>query len=320
MHSTSSRRRGALLALLVATLAAAFLTGPSGAQAAPVTPDVFMRDNPGDTGAEPGAGDIWQSPDIVICATPSKCLADVVITPGQTYYIFVTAYKNGQGDVPGVLRLYHTKAGGNVSWPSGWQEIGAHGTTITASTHTFMFQWTVPSDWRHYCLLARWESTADPMTFAEGPSTEDNTRSNNNIVWHNVVTAGTTANGNVLADFMVGNPFGGAAQVGLAVTPAGEPFVGPGRVVVDLGATLFERWRAGGGQAVGVRQVGTTQFQVVDPKLARFSGLQLRGGERLPVQLVFTGAAEASGKPVNVFQTDAQGVDRGGVQYRLTFR
>ncbi|MFD7656525.1 hypothetical protein ACFV4N_21350 [Actinosynnema sp. NPDC059797] len=320
MHNTSPRRRGALFALIVAALAAAFLTGPSGARAVPVTPDVFMRDNLSDSGAEPGSGDIWSSPDIVVCGTPAKCAADVSITPGQTYYVFVTAYKNGQGDVPGVLHLYHTRAGGNASWPSGWQEIGWYGTTITAATHTFMFQWTVPNDWRHYCLLARWESAADPMTFTEGVSTEDNTRRNNNIAWHNVVTASAVANVDFPVDFMIGNPFPATAQVGLGIAPAGEPFVGPGRVVVDLGATLFERWRAGGGQAVGVRQVGTTRFQVVDPKLARFTGLQLRGGERLPLQVIFTGTAEANGKPVNVFQTDAEGVDRGGVQYRLTFR
>ncbi|MFT7835991.1 hypothetical protein Q5530_07550 [Saccharothrix sp. BKS2] len=320
MHSTSSRRRGALFALLVATLAAAFLTGPPGAQALPAPNGVYMRDNPGDDGTEPGVGNIWMSPDIVICAGTSLCSADVAITPTNTYYVFVTMRKNGTAAIPGTLRLYHTKAGGNVSWPSGWQQFGAVTTTVSASTTTVMIPWTVPNEWRHYCLLARWESGWDPMTYLEGTDTEDNTRKNNNIAWHNAVTASSTANVPVPADFMIGNAVTRDVRAGLAITPAAEPFVGPGSIVVDLGATLTERWRAGGGQAVGVRQVGTTRFQVVDPKLARFTGLLLRAGERLPIGLTFNGTQEAGGKPVNVVQTDEQGVDRGGVQYRLTFR
>ena len=37
------------------------------------------------------------------------------------------------------------------------------------------------------------------------------------------------------------------------------------RVFVDLGPTLFERWQAAGKVGTGVRQVGKTELEIVDP-------------------------------------------------------
>lgn len=324
MHSTSSRRRGGLFALVVLALMATFLTAVPGAQgAAAPHGGIYLRDNFGDSGAEPGSGSIWSSPDIVVCPVipGTQCGADVPVTPTQTYNVWVTLNNTDQVPHTGNLRLYYTKAGGNQTWPSGWQDFSTISVTIPPGTHSVVVPWTVPNEWRHYCLLARWtDDPADPMTFAEGLSTETNTRNNNNIIWHNVVTATNPADTDVRYEWMIGNPFPRDARAGLAVAPVREAFVGPGRIIVDLGPTLFERWRASGGQLAGLRQVGQTQFQVVDPKLARFTGILLKPGERLPVLLVFNGTREASGKPVNVFQLDEQGVDRGGVEYRLTFR
>ncbi|NUT45986.1 MAG: hypothetical protein HOV94_01525 [Saccharothrix sp.] len=322
MHSTSSRRRGALFAAIVLALMASILTTLPGAQAVTAPhAGVQMQDNPSDTGAEPGAGNIWHSPSIVVCPAGIMCSTDVPVTPTVTYDVRVTANNTDQVGHTGTMRVYHTKAGGDVSWPGGWVEFDSAAITLTPGSHTLVFQWTVPNEWRHYCLLARWDDDpADPMTIAEGLSTETNTRNNNNIVWHNVETSVNPSNVDVKHTWMIGNPLRADARLGLAIAPEGEPFVGPGRIVVDLGPTLFERWRAGGGQLTGLRQIGTTQFQVVDSKLARFTGLLLKAGERLPIGIVFNGTPEANGKPVNVFQTDAQGVDRGGVQYRLTFR
>jgi hypothetical protein len=38
----------------------------------------------------------------------------------------------------------------------------------------------------HFCMLARWVSAADPMTFAETSDITYNVRQNNNIVWRNL--------------------------------------------------------------------------------------------------------------------------------------
>ncbi|MFI9006117.1 hypothetical protein ACIGNX_02630 [Actinosynnema sp. NPDC053489] len=320
MHRTPSSRRGALFALVVTALLAAFLPAAASAQASAATAGIYLRDNLADTGAEPGSGGIWSSPDITVCAG-GPCAADVPVTPTLTYSVWVNVHNNDQVAHTGKLRLYYTKAGGNAQWTADWTEFGNVTATIPPGGQQLMVPWTVPNDWKHYCLLARWvEDPADPMAFAEGLSTETNTRNNNNIAWHNVVTATHPANVDVRMDWMIGNPLPRDVRAGLVVAPVGEPFIGQGRVVVDLGQALTERWRAAGGQAVGLRQVGTTQFQVVDAKQARFTGLVLKAGERLPVGLVVNGTRDANGKPFTVFQTDEQGVDRGGVEYRLTFR
>jgi hypothetical protein len=87
-----------------------------------------------------------------------------------------------------------------------------------------------------------------------------------------------------------------------------------GAVVIDLGRELLERWRAGGGQAEGVKQVGETAFQL-DSKRSALLGVPLRPGERFTTELTFT-PEEPGEYLVNLVQF-VRGEDHGGVAYQI---
>ncbi|MEV4316832.1 hypothetical protein [Actinocrispum sp. NPDC049592] len=321
MHSW----RRLLLGAFAAVLTAGLVAGVPAANAIG-NPDVKMRDNSSDTGAEPSSGPVWSSPDIRVCDTPSYCAADVEVTPGLTYYVFVTLNNTGERETSGRLHLYYTEAGGNATWPTDWVAINTPvADTVLAPgvNPPIMIPWTLPGDWVHFCLLARWVSKTDPMP-VEGPSTVTNTSASNNIVWHNVVTHGPFDPGDHFkAPFMIANPGRKPDRACLLVEPSGErPFIGPGTMLVDIGPALFERWKAAGGQAKGFKQVGETQFQAVDPRRSLLCGITLNPKDRFALIFDFAGTKDAAGNAfvVNAIQTNAQGEDQGGVEYRLSFK
>jgi hypothetical protein len=52
-----------------------------------------------------------------------------------------------------------------------------------------------------------------------------------------------------------------------------DPFLRHGKVTVDLGTDLTQRWLQAGGKGRGFQRVGETQFVVTDPNGAAFEGL-----------------------------------------------
>ena len=119
--------------------------------------------------------------------------------------------------------------------------------------------------------------------------------------------------------FTLGNPLDGQLRTDLVIAAPEAPFVGKGRLVLDLGQTLAQRWREAGRPGVGVRAVGETQVEVVDPKLARIQGLLINPKERLQTRLTFTATDAATGGTfvVRVSQSDQQGGDLGGAESQV---
>jgi uncharacterized protein YegL len=286
--------------------------------------DVFMRDNTADAGVEPlSSGSAYTSPDIRVCTTPTPCSGTNPIA-GQTNYVFVRLNNpgpGGSGTGVGTLKLYYTAQGGGAQWPIHWTQFGAQsGISVPAGGTTVMIPWNNVPGPGHFCLLARWESATDPMTFAETTATHQNARNNNNIAWRNVNSVRALPGaGPIKRPFTLGNPFRETLVTDLAVAAGDRVF--EGRVTIDLGQELTRRWKEAGGRAEGLRQVGETQFEVVDLKAAAFRGLTLRGAERQQIELTFTaGDRAAEGQVVRVFQADQKGEDLGGVEFLITER
>ncbi|WBB75687.1 hypothetical protein O7602_09350 [Micromonospora sp. WMMD1128] len=319
----------ALAALLAVTTAAAAPVVARPDNAAAARTDVYIRDVTADVGVQPHSlNPLWASPDIKVCPTAVECAVSQNPIVGVTNYIFVKLRNPGPygtGTSGGVLRVYRTTPGGGAVWPMHWTQIGAMNVTAFAGTTTVTIPWTGVPGPGHFCLLARWVSATDPMTF-EGPDIGTNTRNNNNIAWRNVDSVRLVAGGPaIVRPFAIGNSLKVETKNDLVFTQPGEPIqrVG-GRVVVDLGPTLFERWQAGGKVGTGVREVGKNQVEVVEPAKASLGNLVLKPGERVEFSLTF--AAEAASDKefaldVTQFGPDTSGAERtdlGGVEYLIS--
>ncbi len=307
-----------LATMLAAVLAVAALVAPA-ASATPYYRDVFVRDNVTDVGNEPSTGSIYYSPDIRVCHTPVFCAVSQNPVVGVNNYVFVTLRRKpgANGNVDGALYLYHSNIGGGTAWPAGWTFIGAAGSSVPTSGTTVMITWpgwNVPGP-GHFCLLARWVSGADPMTFAEVANTQLNAQRNNNIAWRNVDSIRIRPFDHVTVPYTMGNPDRVDARQSL-IFEQPRPFAGT--VTVDLGRELAARWKESGQKGVGVKQVGETQVQIVEPKFARIDGLALKAEERVETALTFATGEDAGGPAeLHVRQVDVQGVDLGGAQYLI---
>ncbi|WP_327038242.1 hypothetical protein [Micromonospora maris] len=321
---------GAALAGLLSVTAAVAAPLAAADRAAPTArTDVYIKDVDGDVGLQPHLlGPLWASPDIKVCPTPVECATSQNPIVGVTNYIFVKLRNPGPygaGTSFGTLHVYRTTPGGGATWPAHWTHIGAATVAAPAGVTTVTIPWTGVPGPGHFCLLARWVSDTDPMV-PEGPDISTNTRQNNNIAWRNVdsvrLNAGQT--NPAVRPFAIGNSLRVPSANDL-VFEAAQPLQGiGGRVVVDLGPDLFERWRAGGAVGTGVRAVGRTQVEIVEPTRASLGNLRLNPGERVEFSLLFTATAASDREiafNVTQFGPDASGAKRtdlGGVQYLIS--
>lgn len=296
---TGPRPRAARLLIGAALAAVLALTTGGTAVAAPDTTgdvtiaertDVYIQDIPSDVGYEPhGAiySSFFNSPDVKVCPSAIECAAHTDPVVGSDSYIWVNLRNNGpygSGDSQGTLKAYYTLQGGAAIWPTDWTLIGEKDVPVFAGVTKVAIPWENVPSLEHFCLLLRWESPTDPMLF-EGPQTSVNTQYNNNIAWKNAKTV-PGGNGPRLP-FALGNAVGVPAHFDLAIRPVGEAVPG-GRIVADLGPTLFERWQAAGSQGDGIKVVGQNAIEVVDPYRAQIKGLLINPGERPVVYLTFS--------------------------------
>jgi thermolysin len=171
-----------------------------------IGPDMYLRDNLGDTGAEPNpTGILSMSPDIInrtaVVANPTVTLGDLTngslgqnIEFGQDNYVYVRLHNRGPQSGDTTTRVYFSPATG-FAVPSSWTLIGtltttgvAPGATVVAGPVTFSSA-LVPAP-GHYCLIAVASSTLDPAPDTSLISSVsmyvDYVRDTNNIAWKNL--------------------------------------------------------------------------------------------------------------------------------------
>lgn len=295
--------------------------------------DAYIRDVPGDVGNEPDTatpGPYYESPDIKICNTAVPCAYDQMPTPGGTSYVFVNLNvpgPHGSGASTGTLWVYHTVPG-SAPWPGNWALVNHVSLTAYPDVTQATVPWpNVPSTLGgHFCLMAVWVSSTDPMAATPTPpytSSVNYAIANNNVAQHNVTRF--SLGGRVAQlPFGMGNAVSTRSLNDLALSePEGDFVADGGTLTADLG-DLFQGWQEAGGRGFGIRPIGGTSVQILDPANARIIGLPVDPGTRPVVMLSFSMSRPSSNEyAINV---DEQGpaeasdgpTDLGGVRYQFT--
>lgn len=257
--------------------------------------DLYIKDCETDFGQEPsGCVEFWDSPDIWVRNIQDGQTENqnpVYRPNGAPNYIYVRvrnrSCKTSSGSEQ--LKIYWAKANSSYAWKDYWDgtvknnnghplsgglqsisipAIGAGSEVIVA------VPWVVANPnlysnmdepW-HYCLMARIESSNDPMTFPETTDSGLNIRNNNNIAQKNV---------SVINPFP-GNPIGAIVGVGNAfpvnrdfvldftVKPSeiGKLIFEEAEVTVTLDERLLQRWIDAGSPLTNMEQISEDTFLI----------------------------------------------------------
>ncbi len=268
-------------------------------------PDVMLQDCSGDIGAEPN-GNCWAfyaSPAIYVRNSigPAPAVHQNPI-PGQPNYIYAELKNIGSGMLGrGTVHFYVAKASTGLIWPTSWvnnynngvlygDEIGSVNVSnlpAGGSTTVGVIWNNVPDpanyndpDARHFCLLARFVSDEDPMTFPEGANTPQNTQNNNNIVWKNISIL-DCANPRGAVDVLNDTHDEMAVELRFDI-PEDEwedPVTHHCTLTVDLGQELYNMWIESGRKGEGIEVIGEGRIRIYDLH-AWIGGLLLPPGAR----------------------------------------
>ena len=233
---------------------------------------VWMKDTWGDTGAEPDPDTdimyaspyVWtrQSQDTLTAGFTDRYAHEHQhqnpVLHQQTW-TYVKLHNNGAASASGHVKVYYADASTSLSWPGSWTLVGdvTVPSFAAGSTKVVELSWADPPGIGHYCLTARWESIADPIT-GETSNIDANTRNSNKVIWRNLEILGTPG-GDADSAFLAG-PMAGRVFVLEFVTPGPRPFLPRGEMLVSLDSV-------GGGHLEskaldGVTQTGPNQYRV----------------------------------------------------------
>lgn len=178
-----------------------------------LVPDVYLRDQVGDTGALPSAANISASPDIIVrpvqVADPvlefgegsgnenSDTLGSLVYG-GQDNHIYVRMKNRGSSDAAGVVATVYWSEVATLITPDQWHEIGQtapvdvpQGDTLVVAGPVKWPEAEVPGD-GHYCFVGLLDQAEDPAPpLPPGPPHFDWNaflsfiRDHNNVTWRN---------------------------------------------------------------------------------------------------------------------------------------
>ena len=177
-----------------------------------LTPDVYMRDFVGDTGAVPSTGAISVSPDIIVTKTavadPTAAFGEgsgtensntlgSTVEMGQDNYIYVRVKNRGGSAANGVTATVYWSEVASLVTPNMWHLIGTSapinvpvGDTIAVTNAVTWPSGSIPGE-GHYCfvgLLNHPQDGAPPIPSPANFDWDDFTnfiRNYNNVTWRN---------------------------------------------------------------------------------------------------------------------------------------
>lgn len=174
-----------------------------------IAPDIYIRDNVGDTG-EPHSGGISASPDIIIVpsavadpqatygagsGTENSSTLGYEVEFGQDNYIYTRVLNQGGSDASDVeVRIFWSPVSSLVT-PDMWTEVGSTtitnvpaGEILTVSDAIVWHSADIPAE-GHYCLVGLIGTPDDPAPNPADFVNFDNyrrfIRENNNVTWRN---------------------------------------------------------------------------------------------------------------------------------------
>lgn len=291
-------------------------------------PDVMIADCSGDVGAEPNtacSGCYWNSPSIYVRNIQDGLTNTTDQSPlsAQSNYVYIVLQNlNGTDLTSGTVDLYFSHPSTSFGWQYQWVNYYQLSTSNTLipygdyvgsvtigptgqipsvpahSTRTVWVEWQNvpdPSDYTgtapdHFCLLARLNADADPISHAEGLDVVQNTMNNNNIAWRNVYIIDTDGPHKVKAPVKFGDAStqGRTFHFNFTAANQADALTDHCNVVLDLGQALFNKWVNGGSQGSNVELVEGEPTQIrIKSGDASISNLQFDAGDLYDVEVSF---------------------------------
>lgn len=314
--------------------------------------DLYIKDCETDFGQEPsGCVEFWDSPDIWVRNNQDGQLQNqnpIYRPNGVPNYIYVKVRNRNCVASSGneQLKIYWAKANTSYAWPDYWDgSILNNGYPLSGGLNPVnipiiqpgeeaivAIPWIVPNPanysnmeepW-HYCLMARIESSNDPMTFPETEDSGANIRNNNNIAQKNVSVVNPSP----------GNPIGAIVGVGNAF-PVHRDFIfefkvkpseldkliyEEAEVTIELDNRLLQTWVDAGRSLINMKQISENTFLITADN-ASFGGLHFEPNQIDLLSLRFNFlTAEITDKEqytYYVIQKDLDGTVIGGETYEI---
>ena len=290
--------------------------------------DLWIRDTTSDTGLEPDPATVgqpmWQSPDIWVRNSQDGVYSHQNPEFGQTNYVYTrvrnrSTEKNASGD----LELYYANASTGLSWDADWTHFGTMSIASLApnAIQDISLPWSPPGT-GHYCIVSRWNSPLEPMTFPETTSINNNTRNNNNIAWRNTTVVDLQElNEPNVNTVLVRNTSRLGDKIMLTFTvperELEEPFLNFGNIAITLPRGIKV------GRSSGIKWIDETTFEIVDPRKAAIYDISMKGEEVFKLQVSF----KLNSKPFrdnlfnfNILQFDSKNANVGGENYEIRIR
>jgi hypothetical protein len=175
-----------------------------------LVPDVYVRDNVGDTGTIPSAGALASSPDVFVLHAPvtdpnasfgegsgheDDTGLGSLVERGHSNFVYVRMKNRGEGDANAVQATVYYSTPATLLTPDLWTEIGTtpavnvpHGDTLVVADPIEWLDADLPPD-GHYCFVAILDHPQDPAPLPPGPTDWPGYRSfiraQNNVTWRN---------------------------------------------------------------------------------------------------------------------------------------
>jgi len=253
--------------------------------------DIWVSDPSPDDGSEPGkASNIYFSPSVWVRNTDDGKEGYQNPIYGQDNYVYVRVQNRGNLTATDTaVEVYRSGASLGRGWPNGWEKVGVATIASLESGKSTVagIRWDkagIPNP-GHYCFYVRLLNDKDPMFSPEGNNMVFNTRQNNNIAWRNFNVVGLLNKVTDRFEVRVGNPTNALVTIELVFDEKDDLLQNDGaRVIVDLGATLFQRWQTSGGKGENVKVLSGTEVQLLTTP-AKFIGITLNVGEDFPITM-----------------------------------
>lgn len=175
-----------------------------------LVPDVYLRDDVGDTGAVPSTGSISASPDIIVrpaaVADPTAAFGEgsgqenssmlgFEVEAGQDNFIYVRIHNRGTSDAANVTCTVYWSEVSTLVTPATWHPLGttapalvAQGDTIVVAGPIVWPSAQIPAT-GHYCFVGLLNQAQDPAPPIPGPTDwagfQGLIRNQNNVTWRN---------------------------------------------------------------------------------------------------------------------------------------
>jgi hypothetical protein len=290
--------------------------------AAPAT-DVWLRDNPSDTGTTPSTGVMWLSPDVWNRVAPDAGTAHQNPISGVTNSLYIQL-RNRSPELAQAtsIDVWIAPASTGLSWPDDFAFVGrlsAPKLAAGAATTLGPLQWNPPppdpSD--HFCFYVRVANTHDPVTLVESGDVGSNASQSNNLAWRNVNVidlAAGTANFTLLTE----NPEAEDASVDILIDMPEDLFE-TARPSIALSPPLLRQYVESGVESRGISpedfRRANARFVPLRSARVQLTGIRYRPLQEELVRLSFTATSQRRGEfPVDVTQR-VNGRVVGGVRY-----